>query len=69
MYNAHRLYVYSSPGLLGSLKAFFDSFDAVHTTCLPVDLDIGLFEDMISTLLTCRHYVVVRICVLLLHSC
>eukprot|EP00048_Salpingoeca_helianthica_P000569 m.42449 g.42449 ORF g.42449 m.42449 type:complete len:1062 (-) comp10655_c0_seq1:234-3419(-) len=55
--------------LLGSLKAFLESFDSVHETSLPVSLDITLFEEFVTTLLTCRHYVVVTFALRWLYDC
>eukprot|EP00047_Mylnosiga_fluctuans_P021074 m.100094 g.100094 ORF g.100094 m.100094 type:complete len:1037 (-) comp8740_c0_seq3:198-3308(-) len=62
-------YVADVMSLLGSLKAFLESFDAVHEAQLPPDLDIRLFEEFVRMLLTCNHYVVVTFALRWLYDC
>lgn len=48
--------------LLGSLKALFESYDRMHESPLPPEIDIDLVLDFLTRLLSCEHYVVGFVC-------
>lgn len=48
--------------LLGSFKAFVESFDRMHKMPLAAEVDVELLLTFLRKLLTCKHYVVWRAC-------
>lgn len=55
--------------LLGSLKALFESYQKMHNTTLPNDLDISLITQFLKQLISCKHYVVLMFTIRWLYDC
>ena len=54
---------------MGSLKALFESFQAIHEEQLPNDLDMALVTKLITMLLQNDHYVVLMFTLRWLYEC